>query len=176
MGTFSWSEYSYAIHYWAARLVTKHDELTDEQRATVRELLAAATSRRIQDETTYTNQVFRLLILGNGAGIALLATFMGAVAAAGNPIGDLAGPLWKFLLGAILGAGVYVPLMAVASQATTHNEKQTLAFLKGEIDLENLQGWGLNRAGRIVVRLLAFSSFIVFTWAVIQCIFIVKSL
>jgi hypothetical protein len=120
--------------------------------------------------------VYRLLVLGNGAGIALLATFMGAVAAAGNPLANLVAPLWKFFIGCVLAALIYAPLMAVASQATNHIANQAFAFFQNQIDIESMQGYGFNRLGLWVVRLLALGSLSFFSWGVYQCIQILKSL
>ena len=78
--------------------MTKYKDFDDDQKSAVKELLFIGIERRIKEEGEYTNQVFKLLILGNGAGIALLSTFMGAIAASGNPISELVSPLWKFFL------------------------------------------------------------------------------
>lgn len=124
----------------------------------------------------YTNHVYRLLVLGNGAGIALLASFMGVVAGRGHPVAELVPPLWKFLLGCILAALIYAPHMAVAAQAVNHAANQTIQFLKNEIDLESVQGWVLDRRGQRVIALLALSSFLLFVVGVIQCIYVLASL
>lgn len=81
----------------------KFSELSPEQKTAYQELFAAAYQTRIQDQHQYTQTGFRLLILGNGAGIALLATFMGAVAGESGEFGQLIAPLAKIFLGCTLG-------------------------------------------------------------------------
>lgn len=156
--------------------MTRFRDLDGDQKDAFKELLLRGIDRRIHEEIEYTNQVYRLLVLGNGAGIALLATFMGAVAATGNPFADLVAPLWKFFIGCVLAALIYAPLMAVSSQATNHIARQALAFFQNQIDIESLQGYGFNRLGLWVVRLLALASLSFFSWGVYQCIQILKSL
>jgi hypothetical protein len=95
--------------------MTHFRDLDPNQKEAVRELLLRGIDRRIREDIEYTNQIFRLLIVGNGAGVALLATFMGAVAANGHPVSALVTPLWKFFLGCISAAFIYWPLVAVAS-------------------------------------------------------------
>lgn len=154
--------------------MTKFKDFDDNQKDALKDLLLIAIERKIKEEIELTNQIFRLLILGNGAGIALLATFMGAIAATENPISELVSPLWKFLIGAVLAALIYAPLFAVASQATIHVSNQVLEFLQNKIDLETIEGWGLSQTGLKLVRLLALLSLISFFWGVYQCISILE--
>lgn len=125
--------------------MTRFNDLDADQKIAFKELLLRGIDRRIREDIEYTNHVYRLLILGNGAGIALLAPFLGAVAARGNPLGDLVSPLWKFFLGCVFAALIFAPLMAVAAQATTHTVNQAVEFFKNQADLESLQGWGLSK-------------------------------
>jgi hypothetical protein len=84
--------------------------------------------------------------------------------------------LWKFLAGAVAGALVYLPLMAVANQAVNHAGKQYLDFVTCEIDLKEIRGYALNWVGRTVVWALALVSLALFAWGVVQSILIVQSL
>lgn len=156
--------------------MTHFKDLDDSQKDAIKELVIRGIDRRIHEETEYTSQIFRLLILGNGAGVVLLTTFMGAVAAAGNPIASLVTPLWKFFLGSVSAALIYAPLMAVASNATKHSANQAIAFFKNELEIESLQGYGLNKLGILIVRILVLVSFLFFAWGVYQCIQILHSL
>ena len=79
-------------------------------------------------------------------------------------------PLIMFFIGAILAALVYVPLFAVASQATTNITNQVTAFFLNKREFEELQGYGLNCAGRIVVYVLLLSSSIMFGVGIYKCI------
>jgi hypothetical protein len=155
--------------------MTRFHDLDTDQKGAVKELLLRAIDRRVREEIDYTSQVNRLLLLGNGAGVAILVTFMGAVASNGNPLADFAAPLWKFFIGCVLAALIYFPTLAVASEATFHIEKQAMAFFQNQIDLEALQGYGFNRLGLWCVRLLSLASSF-FAWGVYQCIQILKSL
>lgn len=154
----------------------KYNEMDDSQQAAFRDFLMQSVDRRINEETEYTNQLYRLLVLGNGTGIVLLATFMGSIAAEGRSISPLVPPLWKFFIGAVLAACIYFPLMAVASQATLSIANQVVAFFKNELDVEDLQGYGLNKLGRMIVLLLAISSLLLFGVGVYQCMAILSKL
>lgn len=156
--------------------MTKFRELDADQKAIVKEMLLRAIDRRVKEDMEYTSQVYRLLVLGNGAGIALLASFMGVVAGRGHSIDALVSPLWKFLLGCILGALIYAPHMGVAAQAVYHAANQTTQFLKNELDLESIQGWGLSKRGRKLIAILALGSLILFVLGVIQCIYLLSTL
>lgn len=57
----------------------KYKDMTDEQKEAFRGFFLMALTVKTQEEKAYTDQFFRLLMLGNGTGIALLATFMGAL-------------------------------------------------------------------------------------------------
>lgn len=156
--------------------MTKFKEFDNNQKSAFKELLFIVMERRIKEEMEYTNHVFKFLIMGNGAGIALLAAFMGAIAAIGNPISELVSPLWKFLIGATLAALIYAPLFSVASQATMHTANQISDFLQNKLDFEDIRGWTLNKTGLVIVQLLASSSLILFFWGVYQCISILEKL
>lgn len=156
--------------------MTYFKDLDPAQQEAFRELVLRAVDKRIREEMHYTNQVFRLLVFGNGAGVALLATFMGAVAATGNPVGELVTPLWKFFFGSVSAALIYGPLFAVAGQATNHMGEMASKFILNEIEIESMQGYSLNRRGRLVVGFLALVSLLFFAWGVYQSVQILKSL
>ena len=103
-------------------------------------------------------------------GIVLLATFMGAVVRNNAQVSMLRTPLIMFFIGALLAALVYVPLSAVASQATTNVTTQVTELFLNKKEFEELQGYGLNCAGRVVVNILLLSSLIMFGMGVYKCI------
>ena len=109
-------------------------------------------------------------MLGNGTGIALLATFMGALVRNAQQIVQLKTPMIVFLIGAFIAASVYFPLMSVASAATNNITAQVTDFFLNKKDIETMQGYGLNRAGRAVVMLLLFASLVLFVIGVAMCI------
>jgi hypothetical protein len=156
--------------------MTKFRDLDDDQRGAFKELFMRGLDRRIKEEMDFTNQAFRLLMLGNGAGIALLASFIGAVAGRGHPVGDLVSPLWKFLLGVVCAGLISAPFMAVASQATNHTINQLMQFFRNEIDIESMQGWGFTKRGRIVIGGLSLLSLLFFVIGVMQCIWLLNTL
>lgn len=156
--------------------MTLFRDLDADQKDAFKELVLRAIDRRVREEIEYTNQVNRLLLLGNGAGVAILVTFMGSVASHGNPLAEFAAPLWKFFIGCVLAALIYLPTLAVASQATFHIEKQAMSFFQNEIDLDTLRGYGFNRFGQWVISSLSLASLLFFSWGVYQCIQILKSL
>lgn len=156
--------------------MTKFREFDEDQRVVFKELLLRGIDRRIKEDMEYTGHVFRFLVLGNGAGIALLASFMGVVAGRGHPLDALVSPLWKFLLGAVFAALIYAPLMAVSTEATNKVLAEAVQFFKNELDFESMQGWALNKRGQRVVGFLILASFICFIWGVIQCVGILSSL
>lgn len=94
--------------------MTKFKELDNDQKGAFKDLMLRAVDRRIKEDIEYTQHSYRLLIIGNGAGIALLASFIGAIVGRGNPAaGALIAPLWKFFLGCFLAAMIYAPLRKV---------------------------------------------------------------
>jgi hypothetical protein len=148
----------------------KYNEMSDEQKEAFRGLFLMALTVRTQEEKHYTEQFLRLLMLANGTGIALLASFMGALIRDTQQIAQLKTPMIIFLAGTFVGALVYVPLMDVASAATFNITTQVTDFFLNQKEVETMQGYGLNRVGRAVVRLLLFSSLVLFVVAVAMCI------
>jgi uncharacterized membrane protein len=98
----------------------KFKDMTDYQREAFRELFLTALAVRTTEEQQYTQQFYRLLMLGNGTGIALLATFMGALVSENKQVTQLRTPMIVFLVGACVASLVYLPLMSVANAATTN--------------------------------------------------------
>lgn len=148
----------------------KFQEMDEKQKDAIKDVILIALNVRTQEEQKYTHESYRLLVLGNGMGIVLLATFMGAVVPNNGQVTMLKTPLIMFFIGALLAALVYVPLTAVASQATNNITNQVTEFFLNKKEFEELQGYGLNCAGRIVVNVLLLSSLVMFSWGVYKCI------
>ncbi|MDH5553433.1 MAG: hypothetical protein OEX82_08920, partial [Nitrosomonas sp.] len=74
----------------------KFQDMTREQQEAFSGLLLNIVSIKSQEEQQFTQQFFRLLILGNGMGIVLLATFMATMAGESAQLQGLATPLLKF--------------------------------------------------------------------------------
>ena len=94
----------------------KFQEMNGQQQDAMKQVMLIALNVRTQEEQKYTHEFYRLLVLGNGMGIVLLATFMGAVVHNNRQVSMLRTPLIMFFIGALLAALVYVPLSLVAGQ------------------------------------------------------------
>jgi hypothetical protein len=148
----------------------KFEEMDEPQQEAFKSLFITALTVRTQEEQQYTQQFYRLLMLGNGTGIALLATFMGALVRNNQQVIQLRTPMIVFLVGASVASLVYLPLMSVANAATNNITTQVTEFFLNKKEVETLQGYGLNPAGRIVVTLLLFASLVLFVIGVVMCI------
>jgi hypothetical protein len=140
----------------------KFKDMNEYQQEAFRELFLTALTVRTQEEQQYSQQFYRLLMLGNGTGIALLATFIGALVRDNKQVTQLRTPMIVFLVGACVASLVYLPLMSVANAATNNITNQVTEFFLNKRDVETLQGYGLNLAGRIVVKFLLFASLTLF--------------
>jgi len=93
----------------------KYSDMSEAQKAAFRDILGTIINIKSQEEQKYIHDGYRLLVLGNGAGIAILAAFMGSLASHGNKISGLIIPLTLFTIGVVLAALTYVPLIAVSN-------------------------------------------------------------
>lgn len=146
-----------------SQLASRNAEAIAEFYVKVAELKAAQSQQLAQDG-------LRLLVLGNGAGVAVLATFLGVIVERGKPIGDLLSPLIWFLIGATLAALIYLPLIAVADRAAKHIGESIENFFKDKLELEQLQGYELTKRGVLVVNALLLLSIICFVVGVFLCV------
>ena len=152
----------------------KFQDMTREQQEAFSGLLLNIVSIKSQEEQQFTQQFFRLLILGNGVGIMLLATLMATMAGDAGQLIGLATPLIKFFVGAILAALVFFPLMAVSNQATVYIGGQVTKFFLNEIDIEEFRGYGLNKLERLAINLLLVGSLLAFSLGVYECIGVLR--
>ncbi len=153
----------------------KYSQMSEAQQAAYRDILSTIVSVKSQEEQKYTHEGYRLLVLGNGAGIAILAAFMGSLAGTGNEFGPLLMPLKYFFVGTILAALTYVPLIAVANQATVKVTDQISDFFLDKLDIEKIRGYGFSRAGRVILALLLLGSFLSFCIGVYKCVSILSA-
>ncbi len=153
----------------------KFQDMTREQQEAFSGLLLNIVSIKSQEEQQFTQQFFRLLILGNGMGIVLLATFMATMSGGSVQLLGLAAPLLKFFVGAILAALVFFPLMAVSNQATIYISGQVTKFFLNEIDIEEFRGYGLNKLERLAINVLLVGSLVAFSLGVYECIGVLRS-
>lgn len=154
----------------------KYKDMDDKQQKAFCGLLLNVVSIKSQEEQQYTQQFFRLLIIANGAGIALLTTFMGAVAGNDSQLAELVSPLITFLFGAISASLVFFPLVAVSNQATVRITNQVQEFFLNNLDVTEFQGYGFSRIGRLIVFILLFLSIVAFGFGVYQCIEILRGI
>lgn len=149
--------------------------MSEAQQAAYRNILSTIVSVKSQEEQKYTHEGYRLLVLGNGAGIAILAALMGSLAGSGTEFSLLLAPLKYFFAGTILAALAYVPLIAVANQATVNVTNQISDFFLDKLDIENIQGYGFSRIGRVILALLLLGSFLMFCIGVYKCVSILSA-
>lgn len=125
----------------------KYSEMSESQKAAYRDILAIIVNVRSQEAQKYTYEGYRLLVIGNGAGIIILATFMGNMVGKVSAISVLMVPLFLFFLGIILAALTYIPLIAVANNGAVHVMNRVNDFFLDKIDIEQVEGYGLSHRG-----------------------------
>lgn len=112
----------------------------------------------------------QMLVIGNGAGIAVLATFMGVIVQKGESLSDLIAPLTAFLAGATVAALMYLPLIQVARDAANHIGTSIEAFFRDQMELEELKGYGLSKIGNVLVNGMLLSSIVCFVVGIVLCV------
>jgi hypothetical protein len=154
----------------------KYSDMSEAQKAAFRDILGTIINIKSQEEQKYIHDGYRLLVLGNGAGIAILAAFMGSLASHGNKISGLIIPLTLFTIGVVLAALTYVPLIAVSNQATINATNQITDFFLNKKDVEELQGYGFTKKGRFILAVLLGGSFIIFCVGIYMCLSLLNGL
>lgn len=148
----------------------KFSDLSDRHADAIASLYLKIAEIKAAESQELARAGLRLLVLGNGAGILLLATFMGVIVQKGEPLSDLVTPLVWFLVGTILSALIYVPLIVVARDAANHLGTSIENFFKDKIELEELQSYGLTKRGAKIVNGLLMLSLFCFVVGVILCV------
>jgi hypothetical protein len=145
----------------------KYSELKERQAKALTSFYLAIIAVKSREEQEYSKSGLQLLVVGNSGGIALLGAFMLNLAARGESYRPYVAPLALFVLGAILASLMYVPLIAVANGAVSHLGNSLEKFFKDELSAEQLQSYGFNAVGRIVLLILLVGSIGSFFTAVV---------
>lgn len=156
--------------------MTKFSQLHADQKDAMTQFLAIGLGRLINDQMEHTNQAHKLLVLGNGAGIALLASFMGVILSNKQPIDDLVAPLGVFLLGTIFAAIIHAQLSVFMHGSVTFHFTQAQDFLLDRVDLEGFKNWVPNRTNKFIGAALPLASFLCFIIATGRCVYILAKL
>ncbi|OGW43752.1 MAG: hypothetical protein A2Y66_00040 [Nitrospirae bacterium RBG_13_41_22] len=130
----------------------KYSDMSEAQKAAFRDILGTIIKIKSQEEQKYIHDGYRLLVLGNGAGTAILATFMGSLASHGSKISGLIIPLTLFTIGVVLAALTYVPLIAVSNQATINVTNQITDFFWIKKMLKRCKDMVLQKGGVLFSR------------------------
>jgi hypothetical protein len=156
--------------------VTKFKDLNEDQRNALIGFCNLAVGKRLDEQHRYTNEVIKLLIFANGAGIALIASIMGAFVGSHQDIANWISPIWRFFAGCVMSSLIYGVLGSVSEKATQHVSEQVTSFYLNKIDVESVTGYGLNRIGRLVILILTILAFSAFVWGVYLSVQALKTL
>ena len=135
----------------------KFSQLNDPQQRAIQAALETLLSTKAQEEHQLSMSGYRLLILGNGAGVTLLAAFLSSIV--GEPLfRDLLAPLALFLFGLLLSALSYIPLVAVTNRSLVALWNEYNSIVRDEKHLEEFKGHGFNALGKVIFfGLIGFS-------------------
>jgi len=140
----------------------KYSQLATKNGEAIASFYIKITEMCGNDSRQLTREGLRLLVLGNGAGVAIIATVLGIIIQRGEPIDNLPVPLVIFIIGTALAASVYLPLIAVATDTAKHIGESIEKVFRDELDLEHLQGYGFSKRGIVLVRVLLSLSIVSF--------------
>jgi len=138
--------------------MTLFNELDDKQKEVFMDLALVAIKRKIDDDTKYTDRVFRLLLLGNAFAIFLIVAY----ATKAYSFSELTPPLWKYIVGVVFAGFMNIPLWLVSLDATTIVSDQWKQFFLNKADLDTVAGWSLNKTGARIFYFLLFTSLFFF--------------
>jgi len=148
----------------------KYSELPERNAAAIAAFYLKVAEIKANESQEISRAGLKLLVLGNGAGVLILATFMGVIVQEGDSLSDLITPLVWFLVGATLGALIYIPLIAVAHDAANHLGTSIENFFRDQIELEELRSYGLTKRGTRIVNGMLVLSILCFVTGVILCV------
>ncbi len=154
----------------------KYSEMNDDQKEAFREYYMLVLQTRIAEGQKYSDQVLRFLILGNGAGILLLATFMGTLAGNNKNFSMMVNPLMGFVLGLLFASLVFIPLLYIANKSANKISNQSIDFFFNQSDTCNLRDYIVKPFLRIVIMVLFIFSASLFFWGVYQSFTILKQI
>jgi hypothetical protein len=149
----------------------KFSEITDRKAEALKSLYLTILSIKVQEEQELTRSGMKYLLFGNTGGIALLTTFFARLSEHNLSASAFKSSLVLYVLGAFLAAFIYLPLIGVASNASSHYGDIIEKFFRDELNLENMQGYGFTPRGRIIVLSLLGSSITSFAIATIIALF-----
>ncbi|MBT5305468.1 MAG: hypothetical protein HOL31_10350 [Candidatus Scalindua sp.] len=150
--------------------------MNDDQKEAFREYYMLVLQTRITSMQRYSDQVLRFLLLGNGAGILLLATFMGNLAGNNKDFSMMVNPLMAFVFGLLLAALVFIPLIYIANKSVNKISNQSIDFFFNHSSTCNLRDYIVKPFLRIVVMGLFIISAIMFFLGVYQSFTILKQI
>jgi hypothetical protein len=150
--------------------MTFFHELDNEQKDYIKDVAIISLNRRIADDTKYTDNVFKLILLANATAIFLIIAY----ATKSYPLSELAAPLWKYIVGLISIASINIIFLSVAVQATIVQSEEWLSFYLNNLELNDIKGWSLNKHGLRVVYLLTAISLFFFIYGTFQIISIIS--
>lgn len=136
----------------------KYSEMKDRQAQALTALYLSIVSVRTREDHEFSAAGLRLLVVGNSGGIALLGSFMVSMANRGAGYRVYVPPLTCFVVGAVLAALTYIPLIIVAGEAARHFGATMEKFFQDQLPSEQLQNYGFSSRGRrIALTLLTLS-------------------
>jgi hypothetical protein len=138
--------------------MTKFSEIKEPERSTLTALYLEVLKTRAQEDRDLNSLGVRLLFISNAAALAAVITFIGALVQTGKSYLPLVTPLKFFFAGGVCAAAFQVLLMAMSSMSTAHLGTQLEQFVKNQLELEALRGYGFTRRGLILFRLLYAAS------------------
>lgn len=142
----------------------KFSQIPERNAEALRTFYLTVAETTASESQRYSHEGLRLLLVGNGAGIAVIASLSSGYLAAGGKFGELAAPVIAFLIGTLLAGLAYIPLIAVSGNAASHIGRALEAFFQDQYEVEELQSWGFTKGGRILLLSLfaaALLSFLV---------------
>jgi hypothetical protein len=128
----------------------KFSELPERNANALLELYQSALNQKRADAQHMLMQTLRALIVGNIGGVALLMTFVVAAAEKGSDLSIFFGPVWTFLTGIGFGAFASFMLFVVATNSFEHTANMLEKFVKDQLDVDDLIGYGFSRRGSIM--------------------------
>jgi hypothetical protein len=138
----------------------KFSDLPDRQASALINLYTHIIDALASEQREYSKAGVRLLLVSNGAGVAFFATTLGGLYADNIEVGNLITPLILFLVGVLFSGLSYIPIIGVASAAAVNIGSSIESFIKDEINLEDLRGWGHSRQSLFILRGCVFISFV----------------
>lgn len=117
----------------------RFSQLPERQANAIAEFYLKVAEIKAAESQDLSRSGLQMLVIGNGAGIAVLTTFMGVIVQKGESLSDLIAPLTAFLAGATVAALMYLPLIQVARDAANHIGTSVEAFFRDQYGVGGTQ-------------------------------------